>query len=86
MVVSIDGRDVIYEILNVLEFTSARRRMSVVVRDPEGRIKLFVKGADNVIYERLSTQRPQPYAEDTLAHLKDFAAQGLRWVRGRVKQ
>lgn len=41
-----------YEILTVLEFTSARKRMSVIVRDPNGKIKLFCKGADSVIYER----------------------------------
>lgn len=37
-----------YEILNVLEFTSARKRMSVIVKDPDGNIKLFCKGADTV--------------------------------------
>lgn len=82
IVVSVDGRDITYDILNVLEFTSDRRRMSVVVRDPEGRITLFVKGADNVIYERLSQQRPQLYAESTLVHLKEFASLGLRYDLG----
>ena len=37
-----------YEVLNVLEFTSARKRMSVIVRTPEGKIKLYCKGADTV--------------------------------------
>lgn len=32
-----------YEILNVIEFTSARKRMSVITRTPEGKIKLFCK-------------------------------------------
>jgi phospholipid-transporting ATPase len=41
-----------YEILNVLEFTSTRKRMSVIVRNPAGQIKLYCKGADTVIYER----------------------------------
>ena len=41
-----------YEILNVLEFTSTRKRMSVIVRNPSGQIKLYCKGADTVIYER----------------------------------
>ena len=34
-----------YEILNVIEFTSTRKRMSVVVRTPEGKLTLMVKGA-----------------------------------------
>ena len=46
--------EVEYELLNVLEFTSARKRMSVIVRDPAtGEILLLCKGADTVIYERL---------------------------------
>lgn len=39
------GREERYEILNVLEFTSDRKRMSVIVRCPDGRIKLYIKGA-----------------------------------------
>ena len=57
-----------YEILNVCEFNSTRKRMSVVVRTPEGGIKLLCKGADTVILERLSEK--QPYTEKTLAHLE----------------
>lgn len=41
-----------YEILNVLEFTSTRKRMSIIARNPAGEIKLYCKGADTVIYER----------------------------------
>lgn len=42
-----------YEILDVIDFTSVRKRMSVVVKYPDGRIGLICKGADNVILERL---------------------------------
>ncbi|XP_077289353.1 ATPase phospholipid transporting 8A1 isoform X2 [Arctopsyche grandis] len=66
-----------YEILNVLEFTSTRKRMSVIVRTPTGEIKLYCKGADTVIYERLSTQG-QKFSELTLSHLEHFATEGLR--------
>ncbi|VDP92519.1 unnamed protein product [Echinostoma caproni] len=34
-----------YEVLQVLEFTSFRKRMGVVVREPSGRILVMVKGA-----------------------------------------
>lgn len=43
-----------YEILDVVEFTSARKRMSVIVKFPDHRIVLFCKGADNIIMERLT--------------------------------
>lgn len=42
-----------YEILDVIEFTSKRKRMSIIVRFPNGRVSLFTKGADSVIASRL---------------------------------
>lgn len=38
-------QDIEYEILNILEFTSDRKRMGVVVRTEDGKLKLYVKGA-----------------------------------------
>src|SRR3569833_2154493 len=42
-----------YEVLDVIEFSSKRKRMSIIVRMPDGRIVLFSKGADSVILPRL---------------------------------
>lgn len=42
--------------------------MSVLVRGPDKRIKLYTKGADTVIYERLAPN--QEFAEPTLVHLE----------------
>lgn len=42
-----------YKVLNVIDFSSDRRRMSVIVRFPDGRICIICKGADSVIMERL---------------------------------
>lgn len=70
------GQDQEVEILNVCEFNSTRKRMSTVVRLPSGKIKIYTKGADTVILERLS--KNQPYTEKTLAHLEDYATEGLR--------
>ncbi|XP_016843759.1 probable phospholipid-transporting ATPase IA isoform X4 [Nasonia vitripennis] len=81
-----------YEILNVIEFTSARKRMSVIVRTPSGQIKIFCKGADSVIYERLAPKTPDEdntgpqqqqsilddFRDATLQHLEAFATEGLR--------
>jgi phospholipid-translocating ATPase len=47
-----------YELLNVIEFSSNRRRMSVIMRFPDGRICLICKGADSVIMERLRLKLP----------------------------
>jgi phospholipid-transporting ATPase len=67
-----------YEILNVLEFTSTRKRMSIIARNSRGEIKLYCKGADTVIYERLSPHGPQQFKDITLKHLEEFATEGLR--------
>jgi phospholipid-transporting ATPase len=57
-----------YEILNVCEFNSTRKRMSIVVRTPEGKIKLYCKGADSVILERLAENNY--FVSETLEHLE----------------
>ena len=35
-----------YKLLNLLEFSSSRKRMSVIVRDEDDKIYLLCKGAD----------------------------------------
>lgn len=42
-----------YEILHIIEFNSARKRMSCIVKFPDGSKCLICKGADNVILDRL---------------------------------
>eukprot|EP00026_Physarum_polycephalum_P000972 Phypoly_transcript_00973.p1 GENE.Phypoly_transcript_00973~~Phypoly_transcript_00973.p1 ORF type:complete len:1149 (+),score=209.12 Phypoly_transcript_00973:246-3692(+) len=74
--VTVQGKQLTYEVLNVLEFNSTRKRMSVIVRTPEGKILLYCKGADTVIYERLGPD--QPYGNITITHLQEFASEGLR--------
>uniref|UniRef100_A0A8C3TX47 Phospholipid-transporting ATPase n=1 Tax=Catharus ustulatus TaxID=91951 RepID=A0A8C3TX47_CATUS len=70
------GQEERYELLNVLEFTSTRKRMSVIVRTPSGKLRLYCKGADTVIYDRLA--ETSKYKEITLKHLEQFATEGLR--------
>ena len=82
---NVHGQSLEYEILNVCEFNSTRKRMSTVVRCPDGKIKLLCKGADTVILERLSED--QPYTEKTLLHLEvsldfHFELQSLRLMAG----
>uniref|UniRef100_A0A4W5NJ00 Phospholipid-transporting ATPase n=1 Tax=Hucho hucho TaxID=62062 RepID=A0A4W5NJ00_9TELE len=65
-----------YQLLTLLDFTSQRRRMSVLVREPEGGLKLYCKGADIVILERL--QKDCPHLESTERALDLFAQSCLR--------
>uniref|UniRef100_UPI00358FB1BC probable phospholipid-transporting ATPase IA isoform X2 n=1 Tax=Myxine glutinosa TaxID=7769 RepID=UPI00358FB1BC len=70
------GEEMIFKLLHVLDFTSNRGRMSVIVRTPTGKLQLYCKGADNIIYERLA--EGSLYKEETLQHLEQFASEGLR--------
>ncbi|XP_029356232.1 phospholipid-transporting ATPase IC isoform X2 [Echeneis naucrates] len=65
-----------YQLLALLDFTSERRRMSVLVREPEGGLKLYCKGADIVILERL--HRDCAYKERTERALELFAQACMR--------
>uniref|UniRef100_M4D7K9 Phospholipid-transporting ATPase n=1 Tax=Brassica campestris TaxID=3711 RepID=M4D7K9_BRACM len=66
-----------YKVLNVLEFSSARKRMSVIVRDEDGKLLLLCKGADSVMFERLSGNGRE-YEEETRDHVNEYADAGLR--------
>lgn len=46
-------RTEVYQILDVIEFSSKRKRMSIIVRYPDGRLCLICKGADSMILPRL---------------------------------
>ncbi|OXB70903.1 UNVERIFIED_CONTAM: hypothetical protein H355_005485, partial [Colinus virginianus] len=65
-----------YQVLAMLDFNSDRKRMSVLVRDPQGTIRLYTKGADTVILERLRGRGPnQDFTERAL---DCFAEETLR--------
>ncbi|XP_054808897.1 putative phospholipid-transporting ATPase 9 [Prosopis cineraria] len=67
----------VYKLLNVLEFNSARKRMSVIVKDEEGKILLLSKGADSVMFERLA-KSGREFEEKTMKHVHEYADAGLR--------
>ncbi len=57
MVITFQGQEIKYRLMNILEFTSTRKRMSVIVEDPQGDYLLLTKGADSIIRERLNYSR-----------------------------
>ncbi|ETN22192.1 hypothetical protein PPTG_02205 [Phytophthora nicotianae INRA-310] len=64
-----------YSILNVNEFNSTRKRMSVTLRTEDGRYFLYCKGADNVMMPRSKVDQ---YTAKMDEELKRFASEGLR--------
>ncbi|XP_058584471.1 phospholipid-transporting ATPase IK isoform X8 [Neofelis nebulosa] len=70
------GDERVYQVLAMMDFNSMRKRMSVLVRNPEGAIYLYTKGADVVIFERLSNKGMTEWTtEEALA---SFAEETLR--------
>uniref|UniRef100_A0A182IMC6 Phospholipid-transporting ATPase n=1 Tax=Anopheles atroparvus TaxID=41427 RepID=A0A182IMC6_ANOAO len=64
-----------YERLAVLEFSSDRKRMSIIVRDSHGQIWLYTKGAESHV---LPLCVNSPLIETTQRHINEFAKLGLR--------
>ena len=69
-----------FKVYRRMEFSSDRKRMSVLLRDPrDGTVKLFTKGADSVIEERLDLEQSD---QEVIDCAKDFIArsssQGFR--------
>ncbi|PRP74084.1 phospholipid-transporting ATPase 2-like isoform 1 [Planoprotostelium fungivorum] len=74
--IMVNGRKETYERLYVLEFTSERKRMSVILRDrSNGRIRLLCKGADEAILPRLYSK---DHMDSVQNELEKFAKEGLR--------
>ncbi|XP_030469905.2 probable phospholipid-transporting ATPase 8 isoform X1 [Syzygium oleosum] len=65
-----------YDLLHVLEFSSSRKRMSVIVRS-EGNLLLLCKGADSVMFERLSKDG-RLFESETRDHIDKYSRVGLR--------
>ena len=73
------GQTLKYQLLNVCEFNSTRKRMSVIVKDPKGKIIVMCKGADSVILERLSKESlAGEVLRQTQEYVDQFAEEGLR--------
>lgn len=75
------------ELLETIEFTSKRKRMSVIIREHDdasspghSHIRLLTKGADTAIIPRISEELPgaAEALELTMGHLTAFADEGLR--------
>ena len=57
IVVELMGQSHSYELLAVIAFSSERQRMSVIVRRPDGRVRVVCKGADTTLFPLLAPAR-----------------------------
>ncbi|KAG7393199.1 hypothetical protein PHYPSEUDO_011204 [Phytophthora pseudosyringae] len=79
VMVRVHGKDAEMEILHSFEFTSDRKKSSILCRESSGRIVLMSKGADSVILEALSESANKPSAVlEAKEQMKTYSANGLR--------
>jgi len=74
------GNDISFEVLKVLNFSSERKRMSIIVKDKAtDEIKLYTKGADSEIGKRLSKRSLENENYKKISNgLIEFSKKGLR--------
>ncbi|KAG0677236.1 hypothetical protein C6P42_000933 [Pichia californica] len=70
-----NGKNFRFKVLCVIPFTSARKRMSIVVETPDGQIKMYMKGADNVILQRSILS---DFDNHIKQNIEEYSNEGLR--------
>ncbi|XP_050674111.1 phospholipid-transporting ATPase IF isoform X2 [Leptidea sinapis] len=73
----------IYEKLQLIEFTSERKRMSVIIKDKDGKIWLFCKGAESSVFPIC---KDSMLVEETDRDINSFANRGLRTLAIAYRQ
>ncbi|CAH0714141.1 unnamed protein product, partial [Brenthis ino] len=75
LLVKVGNHTEMYERLQLIEFTSERKRMSIIVRDKDGKIWLFCKGAETSVFPIC---KDSVLIEQTERDINYFANEGLR--------
>ncbi|ATY66866.1 P-phospholipid-flippase [Cordyceps militaris] len=80
-----EGHQVVesYQILDVIEFTSQRKRMSIILRMPDNTICVICKGADNIITSRLKLSH---LAEEKARHIGHRASMRKTFEKNKALQ
>ena len=83
-----DDKHINFERLELIEFSSDRKRETVIVKEKytdngeessqKNIIKLYCKGADSIIEERLSNKTPQNILKQSKHYVNKFSALGFR--------
>ena len=76
-IVKIGSEEKEFQILHVLEFSSDRKRMSIIFRE-DGKVKLYIKGADSEIKSILSRYSREEFLEQSNNYVDIFSAKGFR--------
>jgi magnesium-transporting ATPase (P-type) len=76
-----------FEILRKMDFNSDRKRMSVLLRDPnDGKLKLLMKGADSIMLDRVDQKQYPMHIKNKIDWFIETASkQGLRTLLMGIK-
>lgn len=66
-----------FKLLDLFEFDSDRKRMSVIVKDSTGQITMYCKGADSIMIPRYHPERKHHF-DDVMQRVEEYAQIGLR--------
>jgi phospholipid-translocating ATPase len=72
--IEVQGKIEKYQIIKVVEFSSDRKRMSVIVKREDGQVINFIKGADIAIIPRISKSSDDAKNQDTIKQMDEFAS------------
>lgn len=79
-------QDLPFKVLRKVEFTSDRKRMSVLIQDPrDGLLKLYVKGADSEVKKRLSKLSDPELLDSVDFFLDQASSKGYRTLLMALK-
>ncbi len=75
MIINRFGEEEEYTVLAELEFSSDRKRMSMILKCPDGKIRMITKGADTIMIQLLADGTDLDVIQ---GHVDHFAKEGLR--------
>ena len=81
------GKEKKFELLNTLEYSSERKRMSVIVKTEDNKYMVYAKGADSMIELLLAEEEKNSLIlNKTREYLKLFSVNGLRTLMIAYKE
>jgi len=92
VIIEYQGDQYVYETLAVLQFQSHRLRMTVVSRDPEGRVYAYSKGADTIMLPDMNKgggiigHDQAELIDITREHMYEYACAGSRILVAGYRQ
>lgn len=87
LVVNIGGSDVTAQILDTIDFTAERKKMTVIYKlDTTNKIYVSCKGADSEMMKRIAIDEDPEIVKETNKDVEHFSIHGLRTLVFGIKE